>query len=406
MQECEFDTALEVSLGAWIPGPSPEREAVASVAALLSRSRRPVIIAGQGVTRSGAESLILALAERAGVPVVSTLLGLGAMPAGHRLSLGMGGMHGTVQANLALHDADLVIGVGARFDDRLVGRPRDFAPGASIAHVDLDRAAFGRTVRCDLPILSDAAAFLKALLGHSPSASTSGWLAQIDAWRVAHEGCAPDGDGGLTSPAVIRALSAASRGPTTVVADVGQHQMFAAQHWGRSRAGGFFTSGGLGSMGYGLPAAMGVQLARPGELVWAVVGDGGFQMSAPELSTLVAGRIPVKVAVLNNRCLGMVRQWQDRFYDGVLSESILPQPDIAALARAHDCTGLTVRNGGELAGAIAAALDEPGPVVLDLQVPVDETVLPMVPPGGTLGEVICYDGRPLTGGRTLDEPRR
>ena len=147
-------------------------------------------------------------------------------------------------------------------------------------------------------------------------------------------------------------------------------------------------------MGYGLPAAMGVQLARPGELVWAVVGDGGFQMSAPELSTLAAGGIPLKVAVLNNRCLGMVRQWQESFYDGVLSESILPQPDIAALARAHGCLGLTVRTGGELAGAIGAALDEPGPVVLDLQVSVSETVLPMVPPGGALGDVICYDGRP------------
>jgi acetolactate synthase-1/2/3 large subunit len=378
------------------PNVAPELpSAAARVAALLNRAQRPVLLAGQGVVRAGAVGTLRAIAERADVPVGTTLLGLGAFPEGHRLALGMVGMHGTVQANVALHEADLVIGLGARFDDRVVGRARDFAPGATIVHVDVDPAAFGRVVRCDVPVLADVAAFLAHLAPAVETAARPSWLAHLRDIGDEHRMCMFGVAGQMTSPSVIQALRLASGDEVTVVADVGQHQMFAALHWGHDRPGRFFTTGGLGTMGYAVPAAMGVQRARPGEVVWAIVGDGGFQMSAPELTTLAAEGLPVKIAILNNGYLGMVRQWQEKFYDGVYSHSALAQPDFARLAEAHGCYGRRVTTLDEVPKAIAAALNAAGPAVLDFRVDPEETVFPMVPPGASVGEVVCAEGRVL-----------
>ena len=366
------------------------------VAALIDGAERPVLAAGRGVLLAEAWDTLIDLAERSDLPTVTTLLGLGAVPESHPLAFGMAGMHGTVAANLALHHADLVIGVGMRFDDRWVGRAADFAPGATVVHVDVDPAAFGRTVRCDVPVLGDAATVLDGLLARVARRGRPTWLAALRAWQAEHAGCLePSGGEMLESPEVLRALEAETAGRATFVADVGQHQMFAALHLGFERPGTFFTSGGLGTMGYAVPAGMGVKVARPEEEVWVVVGDGGFQMSAPELTTLAHSGIELKILVLNNACLGMVRQWQELFYDNVYSHSLLPQPDFARLAEAHGCAGRTVERREDLFEAIRWARETPGTVVLDVRVVVEETVLPMVPAGAASGELLCAEGRVL-----------
>jgi acetolactate synthase I/II/III large subunit len=377
---------------------SPAAEfALEQAAVLLAAAERPLLIAGHGVNMAGAQTELLRLAEVSGVPVGTTLLGLGAFPEQHPQALGMVGMHGTVEANLAMQHADLIIGVGMRFDDRVVGRPMDFAPTAHIVHVDVDAQAFGRVVRADVPVLADARAALRTLAMLAQPGDRAAWWTRLRQWSAAHADCnVIDGetapaDEPPTTPEVVRTLRRVLGGAATVVADIGQHQMFVALHHGFDRPGQMLTSGGLGTMGYGLPAAIGVKTAQPGRSVWAVVGDGGFQMSSPELSTLVASNLPVKVLIINNRCLGMVRQWQELFYDHVYSHSLLPQPDFEALARAHGCWATTVNRRDQLEGALREAALHPGPTVVDVRVPVEETVYPMVPSGSTPGDVRCVD---------------
>jgi len=371
--------------------------ALRQAAAMLASADRPLLVAGHGVAMAGAAEELRRLAEASNVPVGTTLLGLGVFPEQHPLALGMVGMHGTVQANLAMHNADLIIGVGMRFDDRVVGRPRDFAPGARIVHVDVDPRAFGRVVRADVPVLADARAALGALADVAEWRAYTDWWPRLREWADDHDGCgvietesAPPEEA-PTTPEVVRALRRVLGGSATLVADIGQHQMFVALHHGFDRPGQILTSGGLGTMGYALPAAIGVKSAQPGRQVWAVVGDGGFQMSAPELSTLVASNLPVKVLIVNNQCLGMVRQWQELFYDHVYSHSLLPQPDFEALARAHGCWATTVRRRDQLERALHEAALHPGPTVVDVRVPVEETVYPMVPAGSVPGDVRCVD---------------
>ena len=377
---------------------SPAAEfALDQAAALLDTAERPVLVVGHGVSMSGATSELVRFAEASNIPVGTTLLGLGAFPEQHPQALGMVGMHGTVQANLAMHHADLVIGIGMRFDDRVVGRPADFAPGARIVHVDVDPQAFGRVVRVDVPVLADAKAALDGLAQISRWRERRVWWARLRQWTGDHEACgivepesAPP-DEAPTTPEVVRALRRVLGGAATVVADIGQHQMFVALHHGFDRPGQLLTSGGLGTMGYALPAAMGVKTALPGRAVWAVVGDGGFQMSSAELSSLVASKLPVKVLIVNNQCLGMVRQWQELFYDNVYSHSLLPQPNFEALAKAHGCWATTVHRRDELDDALREAALHPGPTVVDVRVPIEETVYPMVPAGTTPGDVRCVD---------------
>jgi acetolactate synthase-1/2/3 large subunit len=377
---------------------SPAAEfALDQAAALLETAERPVLVVGHGVSMAGATAELLRFAEASNIPVGTTLLGLGAFPEQHPQALGMVGMHGTVQANLAMHHADLVIGVGMRFDDRVVGRPNDFAPSARIVHVDVDPHAFGRVVRADIPVLADAKSALVALAQAAHWHQRSGWWSRLRQWTAEHESCgvvdsasAPP-DEAPTTPEVVRTLRRVLGGVATVVADIGQHQMFVALHHGFDRPGQLLTSGGLGTMGYALPAALGVKTALPGRAVWAVVGDGGFQMSSPELSTLVASNLPVKVLIVNNQCLGMVRQWQELFYDHVYSQSLLPQPDFEALAKAHGCWATTVHRRDQLEGALREAALHPGPTVVDVRVPIEETVYPMVPSGAVPGDVRCID---------------
>jgi acetolactate synthase-1/2/3 large subunit len=296
-----------------------------------------------------------------------------------------------------MHHADLVIGVGMRFDDRVVGRPRDFAPDASIVHVDVDPNAFGRVVRADVAILGDAKAVLRAFAERTQYRERADWWSRLREWTDAHADCGTTDsatarpDEQPTTPEVVKAVRAVAGGSATVVSDIGQHQMFVALHHGFEWPGQFFTSGGLGTMGYALPAAMGVKVGVPERPVWVVVGDGGFQMSAPELSTLAATPIPLKVVVVNNQCLGMVRQWQEFFYDNIYSHSLLPQPDFPSLARAHGCWAASVTRRDELEATLRAAAEHPGPAIVDIRVPVEETVYPMVAAGTPPGEVRCID---------------
>jgi acetolactate synthase I/II/III large subunit len=375
----------------------PAEFALQQVAALLQTSERPVVIAGHGVAMADASDELRQFAEATGVPVGMTLLGMGSFPEHHPQGLGMVGMHGTVQANMAMHHADLVIGVGMRFDDRVVGRAKDFAPGAHIVHIDVDPKSFGRVVRADVPVLADARAALQALVELCEHRERPEWWARLRQWSAEHAECglveteAAPADELPTTPEVVRALRRVMGGSAVVVADIGQHQMFVALHHGFDRPNQLLTSGGLGTMGYALPAALGVKTANPGRPVWAVVGDGGFQMSAAELSSLVASRLPVKVLIVNNQCLGMVRQWQELFYDNVYSHSLLPQPSFEALAKAHGCWATTVNRRDELEGALREAALHPGPSVVDVRVPVEETVYPMVPAGAVPGDVRCVD---------------
>jgi acetolactate synthase-1/2/3 large subunit len=393
--EAELD---DLSPPCVVPMLSADAEfALEQVISLLRTAERPILIAGHGVAMAGASAELLAFAEASGVPVGMTLLGLGSFPEAHPQCLGLVGMHGTVQANMAMHHADLVIGVGMRFDDRVVGRAQDFAPRARIVHIDVDPKSFGRVVRADVPVLADARAALSLLSTSVAHNARPDWWRRLREWAAAHGGCGlVDSDTAAddelpTTPEVVRTLRRVMGGSAIVVSDIGQHQMFVALHHGFSRPNQLLTSGGLGTMGYALPAAMGVKTAEPGRPVWAVVGDGGFQMSASELSTLVASRLPVKVLIVNNQCLGMVRQWQELFYDNVYSHSLLPQPSFEALAKAHGCWATTVNRRDELESALREAALHPGPTVVDVRVPVEETVYPMVPAGSVPGEVRCVD---------------
>jgi acetolactate synthase-1/2/3 large subunit len=371
--------------------------ALEQVLQLLQSAERPILLVGHGVAMAGAEQDLLHFAEKSGLPVGTTLLSLGVFPEQHPQSMGMIGMHGGVQSNLAMHHADLIVGIGLRFDDRVVGRAKDFAPGARIVHVDVDPQAFGRVIRADVAVLADARAALRFLAERCQQRNWPSWWSRLREWASAHADCGfldsdqQPADELPTTPEVVRMLRRVLGGSATLTVDIGQHQMFVALHHGFDRPNQVFTSGGLGTMGYGLPAAIGVKTAQPGRAVWAIVGDGGFQMSAAELSTLVASNLPVKVLVVNNQCLGMVRQWQELFYDHVYSQSMLPQPNFEALAKAHGCWATTVTRRADLENALREAALHPGPAVVDVHVPVEETVYPMVPAGAVPGDVRCVD---------------
>ncbi|MHB8990275.1 MAG: thiamine pyrophosphate-binding protein, partial [Chloroflexota bacterium] len=347
------------------------------------------LLAGHGVVQSGAFRELRELAERTDTPVVTTLLGISAIPESHPICFGMLGMHGQFWANHAVEESDLVVAVGMRFDDRVAGKPASFAPNAKIVHVDIDLNELGRNVRVDVPVVGDARTVLGYLLRRVGPARRAEWLAQLSEWR----GEAP----AVPQPAVrelplvtevIREIREVTGGDTLVASDVGQHLMWVAQHFKFDKPASFFCSGGLGSMGYGVPAAIGAKVGMPHETVWAVVGDGGFQMSAPELSTLAQHGIGVKIAVLNNGFLGMVRQWQQFFFEANYSHSPIPGPDFVALAKAHGVEACRVTSPSEVREAVQRAMDYPGPFLVEFAVEPEENVFPMVPPGAALSDMI------------------
>jgi acetolactate synthase I/II/III large subunit len=378
----------------------PRRDAVAAhlpicpsdrlgaAAELIASAERPLIMAGHGVILSGAYAELRVLAERTGIPVITTLLGISAFPQSHPLHLGMPGMHGEVHVNRAIQQADLIIGIGLRFDDRVTGNLAGFARNARVIHVDLDRTEIGKNVPVTVALVGDAREILCALLDQVKPRECEGWRAQITGF------VRPRGEsfrGGLTPERILSAIDGAHRGQCTIVSDVGQHQMWVAKHYPYQRPNTHITSGGLGTMGFAVPAAMGVALARPDEPVWAISGDGGFQMNMQEIATMVQEGIPVKMAVFNNGYLGMVRQWQQFFHGRRYSATPIWSPDYVRLAEAYGIPGRRIESGDELEEAVHDAVSRPGPVLLDFAIEQEANVFPMIPPGASLSEPIESD---------------
>ena len=368
-----------------------EESSLEQAAELIRNAQRPVILAGHGIIESGAMEQIRTLAARAQIPVALTLLGLGALPASHPLSLGMMGMHGESWVTHAIQDADLLIACGMRFDDRVTGTLATFATKAKKIHIEVDPAEINKNVKVDVPLAGDLREVLELLLPRIPSHDRSAWLKSIDAIKGASAvrdiKNLPD-LGHLYAAHVIHDIWRITGGNAIVVTDVGQHQMWEAQYYHHEQPRTLITSGGLGTMGFALPAAIGAKTACPDKEVWVIAGDGGFQMTSPELSTIAQEGIKINIAIINNGYLGMVRQWQEFFYERNYQSTPLISPDFVKLAAAHGIEGRAVRSRAEVAEAVGEARSAPGAFLLNFMVEKEDSVYPMIPVGNALHEMI------------------
>lgn len=367
-----------------------------AIDSLLS-SEKPVIFIGGGINLSGASQELKELAELLGIPVVSSLMGLGGFPANNKLFLGMLGMHGTYCANMSVQSSDLILCIGARFDDRVTGKVLEFAPHARIIHVDIDPTSIGKSVRVDIPIVGDAKHVLKSMLSMLNNKKTcadfkkklSPWRQQIYEWKSKFPLTYKKSSKKIKPQFVIETIYNLTKGKAIIATDVGQHQMWVAQFYKFSQPRKFLTSGGLGTMGYGFPAAIGAQVAFPDELVISISGDGSIQMNIQELATAVQYRLPVKVVIINNRFLGMVRQWQEKFYNRRYSYSCIEvQPDFVKLAESYGAVGMRIEKENELEAKLKDAFNNGEPTVIDVIVEREEGVYPMVPAGANLKDMI------------------
>ncbi len=366
-------------------------QAIERAVELLGQSRRPLILAGHGVVAAGAGALLRDLVDRTGIPVAQTLLGLGGFSATHPLSLGMMGMHGEAWVNRAIQEADLLIALGMRFDDRVTGRVETYAVNARKIHVDIDPSEIGKIVKVDLGIVGDVAEVLSRLAPRAAFGDLSPWharIAELTGDSAVRDIQSLPPDGRLFAAHVMHDLYRLTAGQAVVVTDVGQHQMWEAQYYRHDHPRRLITSGGLGTMGFALPAAIGARFAAPEAEIWAVVGDGGFQMTAAELSTCAQEGIKLNVAIINNGYLGMVRQWQQFFYGGRYVATPLRNPDFVLLAQAHGLYGLRVTERGQVEEAVRRAQAEPSTVVIDFRVEQEDSVYPMVASGADLDDMI------------------
>ena len=384
----EFNYPDRVSLPGYKIPTSGHPTQLKLAAKLINEAKRPLIIAGRGVIISGASAELKQLAEKSQIPVITTLLGIGCFPENHVLSYGMAGMHGTGYANKALEETDLLIAIGMRFDDRVTGKISGFAPKAKIIHIDLDPAEIGKNVNVDIPIVGDVKAVLQAMHKILESSRHIEWIRQLDEFRKLHPLTDVRESSGLLPQYIIRKLYEATNGDAIVVTGVGQHQMWTAQHYIFHEPDSFISSGGLGTMGFGLPAAMGAKVGRPEKAVWLIDGDGSFQMTIQELATLAQDNIAIKIAVMNNGYLGMVRQWQDLFYKKNYVATPLSCPDFVKVAEAYGIAGVKVTRREEVEPAIEQAMAHDGPFLINFMVEPEENVFPMVPPGASNIEFI------------------
>lgn len=388
-----FQMEERLSLRGYNPTLKPHPLQVERLVKAVAEAERPVILAGGGVVSGGADRELIRFAEEARIPVTTTLMGLGGFPGNHPLCMGMPGMHGTYAANQALLECDLLIGVGARFDDRVtMGRIDKFATKAKIVHIDIDPAEIGKTLETYIPLVGDVKQVLSVVNEKVKPARSEQWLQQIEAWKEERPLTYDKHPDTLMPQWVIELLYESTSGDAIVTTDVGQHQMWVAQYFSFAEPRSCISSGGLGTMGFGFPAALGAQLAHPERTVISVNGDGGFQMNAQELAVAAINNIPVKVAIINNLCLGMVRQWQEIFYENRYSHIDLSgSPDFVKLAEAYGVRGFRATNEKEAKQVWQEALAHPGPAVVDFIVREEENVYPMVPAGKGLDEMIMGD---------------
>ena len=392
-----YDLPEDVSLRGYHPTYEGHQRQVDSAVQLLLSRERPVVYAGGGVILSNASGELAELARALSLPVTTTLMGMGGFPGSDPLSLGMLGMHGTYAANMAISSSDVILAVGARFDDRVTGKISEFAPHAKIIHIDIDPTSIQKNVRVDIPIVGDVKDVLRKMIklvkGKKEVAAfqgrTAAWRKQIASWVKTHPLTYKPSKGKIKPQYVVEQIHKLTKGKAIIATEVGQNQMWAAQFYNYEQPRTFLSSGGLGTMGYGLPAAIGAQVAMPGRLVVDIAGDGSIQMNIQELATAVQYRIPVKVVILNNGTLGMVRQWQELFFDGNYSQTCLPRiPDFVKLAEAYGAKGFRATKPEEVPEVLRKGFAADGPVLIDVITDPDEMVYPMVPAGAGLTEML------------------
>ncbi len=389
--EAHYSGLKKVSIPSYKPTREGHSTQVAKAAQMLSNAKKPLIYAGGGVILGEAWEELTAMAERLNIPVTTTLMGLGGFPESKPQSLGMLGMHGTYYANMATTECDVLLAAGARFDDRVTGRLDGFSPHSKKIHIDIDPSNIGKNVPVEVPIVGDVKNVLSAIDQQANKPDTTEWWNTIEDWKKNHPLKVPKSEGLIKPQHMIERISEVTNGEAIVVTDVGQHQMWAAQHYTFNHPRSFLSSGGLGTMGYGFPAAMGAAFGCPDRPIVCITGDGGFQMTAYELATAVEYEVPVKIAIMNNECLGMVRQWQELFYNKRYSHSILKKgnPDFVKLAESYGAVGYRASNDEEMDDILEKAMKiNDRPVVMDFRVEARENCYPMVPSGAALNEMV------------------
>jgi acetolactate synthase-1/2/3 large subunit len=390
----KFEYPKEIRIPGYKIAEKVDQEKIEEAAALIKRSRRPVALVGHGVRISKAEQELKKFVEAAEIPVITTLLGMGSFDENHKLSFGMLGMHGMAYANYAVHNTDLIIGIGLRFDDRITGKLDEFAQDANVIHIDIDKAEIGKNTLVDVPLLGDCKKVLQKLNQKDLQKSHQDWIKRITKWKKKHDlelinktsrikdsKC-------LMAQEIIKEIDITTKGEATIVSDVGQNQMWTAQYYKYSRPGQLLSSGGLGTMGFSLPASIGAKIGDRKRDVWAVIGDGGFQMNIQELGTILEQQLPIKIMLLNNGYLGMVRQWQELFYKKNYQSTKLVNPDFVKVAQAYGIEAYQVTNKKEAKEKIKLANKLKKPILIEFIIGGEDCVLPMVPPGNALKETI------------------